>query len=114
MPPVSCQIGAMREFRANRRWTVPDVSRSTRFAVLVCLVLLALISMVQVTHLHDTATEADHCALCVVMHSAAPVAVVAAAVVLVQLGVSAPVMAVQTPIRRRPSDLFTRPPPQSW
>jgi hypothetical protein len=101
-------------FQANRRWLRPGVSTSTLIAVAVCLTLLALISMVQVTHLHQTATEADHCALCAVMHSVTPVALAAAAVLLVQLGVAAQVVVTRAPVRRWKSRHFTRPPPQSW
>lgn len=110
----------MNGFVLNRRWKVPGVSALSRrptgqgLAVMVCLVLLALISMVQVTHLHQSATAADHCAICVVMHSAAPVAVAAAAIVLVQLGFSAPILVALTPVRLRHSQLYIRPPPQSW
>jgi hypothetical protein len=108
----------MKGFRQNRRLKVPGVLASSRrptgqgLAVMVCLVLLALISMVQVTHLHQTATAADHCAICVVMHSAAPVAVAAAAVVLVQLGFSAPTVVALAPVRPWHSQLYIRPPPQ--
>jgi hypothetical protein len=78
----------------------------------VCLVLLALLTVAQVAHVHATETAADHCPLCIVMHSAAPVAVAAVAVILVRLGLSAPVAAVREAISPywHPS-LFIRPPP---
>jgi len=101
--------GAKVRFGANRRWKGPGFS----VTVVVCLLLLALISMVQVGHMHPTASAADRCALCLVMHSLAPVGVAAAAIVLVQLGL--PAMRVETlsPARPWESQLFTRPPPQS-
>lgn len=82
-------------------------------AVMACLILLALISVVQVTHLHQNASEASHCALCIVMHSAAPIAVAATVVVLVQMGVSKPLQKVQIPVLPWQARYSTRPPPQS-
>jgi hypothetical protein len=41
----------------------------------VCLILVALLAVMQIPHLHQTPSDAEHCALCVVMHSAAPVTV---------------------------------------
>jgi hypothetical protein len=77
----------------------------------LCLVLLTLLAVVQVTHLHPSQSEADRCPLCIVMQSAAPVAVAAAAVVLVQVGVSAPRVEL-SPVRvHRHPELFIRPPP---
>ena len=78
---------------------------------LVCLVLLALLAVVQVAHLHSNESDADHCLLCVVMHTAAPVAVAAAVVVLVQVGSSLPQVEPAPVYRRRQSRLFIRPPP---
>jgi len=80
-------------------------------AALVCLALLALLAVVQVGHMHPIDSQADHCPLCIVMHSAAPVAVAAAIVVLVQLQASAPVFEARTVVRHRHPKLFTRPPP---
>jgi uncharacterized membrane protein YqhA len=79
----------------------------------LCLVLLASLAFAQVAHLHSSAVDADHCQLCIVMHTAVPVAAVATAVVLVQLGASAP-QAEPTFVARRPQTrLFIRPPPVS-
>jgi hypothetical protein len=78
----------------------------------VCLFLLALLTLVQVAHVHPVETAADHCPLCIVMHSAAPVAVAAVIVILVRVGVSTPVLAVREavlPCWHPP--LFIRPPP---
>ena len=77
----------------------------------VCLALLALLTVVQVAHTHPFNTNADHCQLCIVMNSAAPVAAMAAVIVLVQIERSAQVFAPQTVIRHWHPKLFTRPPP---
>lgn len=79
---------------------------------LVCVALLALLALVQVTHLHSNQTAADQCPLCVVMHSAAaPVALAVAAVVLVPLGMTAPQTEPLILALRPRSSLFIRPPP---
>ena len=80
-------------------------------AAALCLILLALLSVVQVAHVHPNATDADHCQLCIVLHAAAPVAVTAALVVLVQLGSTSPVVQAVSAIRPWHPTLFTRPPP---
>jgi hypothetical protein len=80
-------------------------------AALVCLVLLALLTLVQVAHMHALDSDADHCPLCIAMHSAAPVAVMAAGVVLVQIEAAAPVFEPQTVVRNWHPKFITRPPP---
>jgi hypothetical protein len=80
-------------------------------AALVCVILLSLLTVVQVAHEHPLGADADHCPLCIVMHSAAPVAVAAAAVVLVEIATPAPVFAVRAMVRHWHPTLFTRPPP---
>lgn len=77
----------------------------------VCLVLLATLAVAQVAHQHPNPTSADRCQLCIVMHTAVPVAATAAAVVLVELGASAPPAAPEFVSRQRQSRLFIRPPP---
>jgi hypothetical protein len=77
----------------------------------VCLILLALFTVVQVAHIHPTESDADHCQLCIVMHTAAPVAVTAAVVVLVQIETAATVFKPRTVVRYWHPQLFTRPPP---
>ena len=77
----------------------------------VCLVLLSLLVVVQVAHLHPLGTDAEHCSLCIVMHTASPVAAAAAVVVLVQMQSRAPVFEAQTVVRHWHPKLFTRPPP---
>ena len=79
----------------------------------MCLALLALLTVVQVAHMHTLESDADHCPLCIVMHTAAPVAVTAAVVVLVQIQASAPVFEPLAVVRHRHPKLFTRPPPAS-
>jgi len=78
---------------------------------LVCLVLLALLTVVQVAHVHTVETAADHCPLCIVMHTAAPVAATAGVVVLVPIESAAPVFEARTVTRHWHPQLFTRPPP---
>jgi hypothetical protein len=75
------------------------------------VVLLALLTLVQVTHVHAVGSDADNCQLCVVMHSAAPVAVAAAIVVLVTSGASTVAADERVVVRHRHPKLFTRPPP---
>jgi hypothetical protein len=80
---------------------------------LVCLILLALLAVVQVAHLHTSDSDADHCPICIVMHSAAPVTVAAIVVVMVQIGtLTAPVEA-RVAVRYWNPKLYTRPPPDS-
>lgn len=99
--------GFQNHFRGKRTarlaaWPVASV---------VCLVLLALLTVVQVAHVHPVETDADHCPLCIVMHTAAPVAVTAAVVVLVQFESATPVFKARTVVRFWHPQLFTRPPP---
>jgi len=74
---------------------------------------MALIVAVQVTHVHLNNSEANQCALCVVLHSAAPVAAAAAIVVLVPMGAPTPVLETRAIARHWHPQLFTRPPPAS-
>lgn len=84
--------------------------RVTTFA---CLLLLILLAFVQVAHVHPVATDADHCPICVVMHSAAPVAAVAAAIVLACASEPLTVQEIASVIRPWHCTLFNRPPPQA-
>jgi hypothetical protein len=83
-------------------------------ATLVCLVLLTFLAVVQVAHVHPLETDADHCPLCIAMHTAAPVAVTAAEVVLVQVESPAPIFEAHTVTRPWHPTLFTRPPPDGF
>lgn len=97
----------------------PD--RSTRFVTprkvvvmtLVCLALMVLLAVVQVAHVHALQSDADHCPLCIVLHTLAPVSVTPAIVILVEMGTPAPVAEVQWVVRPWFSLLLTRPPPIS-
>lgn len=81
--------------------------------VVVCLALLALLTVIQVAHVHSVDTDADHCPLCIALHTAAPVTAAVAVIVLVQIEALAAIVEVR-PIRtswhRR---LYIRPPPQA-
>jgi Na+/proline symporter len=80
---------------------------------MVCLVLLAMLAVAQVTHLHSNDADADHCQLCIVMHTVVPVAATAAVIVIVQLGASTPQAEPIVVARQRQIRLFIRPPPVS-
>lgn len=91
-----------------------DRSRKPRafgVAALLCLALLALLVTVQIAHNHVFESDAEHCTLCIALHSAAPVAVMAAAVVMVSFGVAAPLAEARPVVRYWNPKLFTRPPP---
>jgi hypothetical protein len=94
-------------FRGGRR---PKPNALT-LATVVCLALLALLTVVQVAHSHPVNADADRCPLCIVMHSAAPVAVMAALMVMVSFGPSAPLVEARVVVPHRYPKLFTRPPP---
>ena len=78
---------------------------------LVCLALLAFLTIAQVTHTHAVSSDTDHCPLCIVMHTAAPVVAAAAIINLVQVAVATPVLEVRRVCRHWHAQLFTRPPP---
>lgn len=82
-------------------------------ATVVCLALMALLAVVQVAHTHPLESDADHCPLCIVMHSAAPAMVAAAVVVLVKIEARATVYEAREVVRHWHPKLFTRPPPAS-
>jgi len=83
--------------------------------MLVCLALMAILLAAQVAHIHplNSGTDSDNCPLCIQLQTAAPVAVIAALVILVQVGTQADLLAPLVVIRRHPSKLYTRPPPSS-
>lgn len=72
-----------------------------------------MLAVAQATHLHASQTDADHCQLCIVMHTVAPAVPAAAAILIVQLGASTP--QADPIVIARPSQirLFIRPPPVS-
>lgn len=77
----------------------------------VCLFLMALLAVVQVVHRHTLESDADHCPLCIVMHTAVPVTVAAPVVVLVPVEIPVPVYKARVAVRYWHPKLFTRPPP---
>jgi hypothetical protein len=95
----------------NRQGVKSGRAWAWRATSLICLVLLTLLTFVQVAHVHPAATDADHCPLCVVMHSAAPVAAVAAAILFVRGSAPVPVRTVHAVVRRWHCTMFNRPPP---
>jgi hypothetical protein len=101
-------LTGLQTFLSGRRRTKPG---ALSLAAAVCLVLLTLLAVAQVAHVHPVDTDADHCPLCIAMHSAAPVAVAAAVVVLVEFERTAPVYETLTISRYWHPQLFTRPPP---
>ncbi len=77
----------------------------------LCLVLLAMLAVAQVAHIHPDQADADHCQLCIVMHTVVPVAAAAAVIVIVQLGTSTPQAEPILVAHQRQIRLFIRPPP---
>ena len=86
-------------------------TRNFAVATVVCLILLALIAVVQIAHVHPLESDADHCPLCIVMHAVAPVSVAAAVIILVRVGAPAPIVEPRSILRHWHPTLFTRPPP---
>jgi hypothetical protein len=70
-----------------------------------------MLAVVQTAHMHPLDRDADHCSLCIAMHSAAPVAVMAAAVILVKIGSATPDVETRVAVRHWHPKLYTRPPP---
>jgi TRAP-type C4-dicarboxylate transport system permease small subunit len=83
-----------------------------QLAIVVCLVLLMLLGLFHTADAHSTASDADRCPLCIMMHSVAPFVVLAAAIVLIRIETPAPkLLEVRTIVRYWHPTLFTRPPP---
>jgi hypothetical protein len=79
--------------------------------VLVCVALLVLLTFMQVAHVHSVNTDADHCPLCVALHTAAPLAVAAAIIVLVEMAAFLAQVEVRPIHAQWQPQLFIRPPP---
>lgn len=77
----------------------------------MCVVLLALLAVAQVVHTHQGVTDADHCPICIVMHTAAPVVATAALIAMVRVAMAAPVPEVRWVTRSWHAQIFIRPPP---
>lgn len=101
--------GFLAKLSGDRRAGV----RAWPAVTVVCLILLALLTVAQVAHVHPLDTDSDHCPLCIVMHAAVPVAVTAAIIVLVHIETRAPIVETRTVTRYWHPQLFTRPPPAS-
>ena len=102
---------AQAYFRSDTR----PKQNAFRLGVVVCLALLALLTVIQIAHFHpygyDFDKDAGHCPLCISMQTAAPVAVTAAVVVLIRVGSSTSIYKARAVIRQWHPKLFTRPPP---
>lgn len=101
----------MNVIQARRRPGNRPTPRTLAVATILCLFLLVLLAVVQVAHIHPLETDGDHCPLCIVMHSVAPVAVTAAIVILVQVGTPTPIIEPHVALRPWLPALFIRPPP---
>jgi hypothetical protein len=101
----------LTEFQPHFRRVRTSKPRAFGASALLCLALLTLLAVIQVAHVHPLDSDPDHCALCVAMHSAAPVAVVADPVVLVRFETIVPVYVARSAVRYWHPKLFTRPPP---
>jgi hypothetical protein len=80
-------------------------------AALLCLALLVLLATVQVAHTHLVESDADHCTLCIALHSAAPIAVMAALVVMVRAGAYVQLAEARPVVRHWSPKLLARPTP---
>jgi Na+/proline symporter len=88
-----------------------QASRTFVMATVVCLVLLALLAVIQVAHVHPQDNDADHCPLCMAIHAVVPVTLAAAVIILIQVGTPCPVLEPDAILRHWHPTLFTRPPP---
>ncbi|MGH9598998.1 MAG: hypothetical protein ACRD27_03995 [Terracidiphilus sp.] len=77
----------------------------------LCVLLIALLAIIQVTHEDPIGADTSHCPLCVVLHSAAPVTAAAAIVVMVWVRNTVRDIKPRTLVRYWHPKLFTRPPP---
>jgi len=107
---LESEDGRLTGFQLDRRQSRREQTNS-RAAVLVCLILLALLTFVQVAHVHDFDSNADQCPLCIAMHSAAPVVAIVAAIVLIEIATANQVVKVRAVVRPWHPTLFNRPPP---
>jgi hypothetical protein len=111
-PPEDVALTAIRAHVWSDRRLRPSALGA---AAVVCLLLLALLAVAQVTHVHAIGSDADHCQLCVVMHSVVPFMVMVTAVALVRIGTAAlGLLEISTILRYWHPALFTRPPPTAF
>ncbi len=84
-----------------------------RLALLwLCLLLIAIFSVVQVAHYHKNPAHADNCAICLVLQHSAPMAAAALALLLfVAVARVAPASPQPARLCRSLGTNFIRPPP---
>ncbi len=109
MPRKDIGLTAIRaHFGINRR-SRPSALKTV---AVLCLVLLALLAVAQVTHVHAVRSDADHCQICIAMHSIMPFMVFVAGALLVRIGTAELTpLEVLTICRYWHPTLFNRPPP---
>ena len=106
------QDDPLTEIRANLRSNRALKGSTLRAIAVICLVLVALLAVAQVTHLHPVGSDADHCPLCIAMHSIVPFVVMLVAAVLAPIGRAEPVFHEdRAVVRYWLPTLFNRPPP---
>jgi p-aminobenzoyl-glutamate transporter AbgT len=104
----------LRGNQAHLRDGSHSKQKALRVAAIVCLILLALLAVVQVMHVHASDSDADHCTLCVAMHSVVPILIMLIMVVLVRIEVlTQGYLEVRAITRYWHPNLFIRPPPVS-
>lgn len=103
----------MSTLKANLNGNSPSRRSFTIAIAGLCLALLAMLAFAQVAHQHANQTDADHCQLCIVMHTAAPAVAAAAIVTIIQFEPLAPAAEPLLPLQKRQIRLFIRPPPAS-
>jgi hypothetical protein len=102
----------LRGIQAGLRIGPHSKQSALKVATVVCLVLLAFLAVMQVTHVHASDSDADHCPLCIAIHSVLPFVVMVVAVLLVRIRTSAPLLfEVRAIARYWHPTLFNRPPP---
>jgi hypothetical protein len=115
MRPILCILDAGDDFltglQPDHRGVRSRIPTGFGAAALLCLALLALLVTAQLAHNHLLERDADHCQLCIALHSAAPIALAAAAVVLAKVGSPVPLLEARMISRHWNPKLFTRPPP---
>lgn len=103
---------ALKAILANTRTDHRPKLSALRVMISVCLVVLMLLALVHVADAHSATNDADHCPLCIVMHTVTPFVIMAVAMILVRIGTQAPEFFETRAITRYwHPNLFTRPPP---
>jgi hypothetical protein len=78
---------------------------------IICVLLVALMATIEVTHAHPVGADTSTCPLCIVMHTVAPVTPASAVIVMVPIGRPAQVFKTRSIVRYWRPKFFTRPPP---